>query len=117
MKLYREPSPGAPMTHENTIPVFIIDDLEELEGPASGVVTLPIELDWSPAPTYDLDQPRRVLTMYATVLREAHSEEELARYLNADILRAVWGELRLPSFVRASWESAHPELMKRSAKI
>lgn len=88
---------------------FVPDTLDALTGPVSGMVTLSPMLDWTPSPTYDLSSERRVLTMYATVLREAASEEDLA-VLNAGVLRAVWPRLNLPDRVRRGWESAFMEL-------
>lgn len=113
MKLYRPVLAGAPARLENSRPVYVIDDLRELHGPAAGVVTLPVHLDWTPAATYDLASPVRVRTMYATVLREAMSETDLAEHLNATLLVRHWRSLVLPEFIRDSWEDAHPELRGR----
>lgn len=53
MKLY-QPQHGSLTGHEHTRPVYVADRLTDLRGPASGVVTLPISLDWSPANEYAL---------------------------------------------------------------
>lgn len=110
MKAYAPVATGARPGFTNTRPVFVIDDLRDLRGPAAGTVSLPLYLDWSETSTYDLSEPHRVRTLYATVLREAMSEEDLAQFLDVDVLTSVWGELNLPAFVRAAWEEAHPEL-------
>lgn len=113
MKTYAPVAEGARPTYANTRPVFVVDDLRDLHGPSAGVVTLPLHLDWSEAASYDLSRPNRVRTLYATILREAMSEDDLANYVNADVLAAVWTDLNLPAFVRAVWEEAHPELRWR----
>lgn len=111
MKTYM-PAAGRPH-FGNTKPVVVVDDLSQMHGPSTGVVTLPVHLDWTPSSTYDLSVPARVRTLYATALREATSDEQLAEYLNADLLRRHWAELRLGPFVRKTWEQAHPELAWR----
>lgn len=110
MKTYLPVEPGARRSFRNTRPVYVVDNLRDLNGPRSGNVTLPLHLDWTPSATYDFADPRRVRTMYATVLREAAHEGDLTAYLNSDVLVAIWGSLNISAFVRASWETAHPEL-------
>lgn len=110
MKTYAPVAPGARPTYTNSRPVFVIDDLRHLRGSAVGTVHLPLHLDWSSAASYDLSDPRRLRTLYATVLREAMSEADLAEHLNTDLLIEQWPQLRLPGFVRACWEDTHPEL-------
>lgn len=48
--------------------------------------------------------------MYATVLREAASEDDLHRFVNAKLLVKHWAELQLPELVQRAWESHHVEL-------
>jgi hypothetical protein len=111
MKLYEPQRSGQPMMRENTVPIYVADSLDSLRGPTAGTLKLPLHLDWTAAPVYDLDDPQRVLTRYATVLREAKSEADLTMYLNHQILLPVWSDLRIPAFVRGSWESKYPELV------
>jgi hypothetical protein len=47
-------------------------------GPTSGTVVLDRRLDWSGQARYDLANPRRMASMYETVLREATRAEDLA---------------------------------------
>lgn len=110
MKTYLPVAPGARRGFSHTRPVYVIDDLADLHGPTSGLVTLPIHIDWTPASTYDLSNPTRVRSMYAVVLREAGSEPEIAEWLDYGLLLRHWAELNLPAFVRESWEAAHPAL-------
>jgi hypothetical protein len=45
---------------------------------------------------FDLDDPFILRSMYQVVLWEAIRAEELTRYLNRDLLLAVWRDLSLP---------------------
>jgi hypothetical protein len=55
--------------------------------------------------------------MYETVLREATSPDDLARWLDEPTLVRLWPELVLPPQVRHMWEARFPELVvgRRSA--
>ncbi len=110
MKIYKPVGPAGICTFENTKPVFVADSLDDLRGPTAGSVTLPLHLDWTPSSTYDLSADVRVCTMYATVLREAKAEDDLARFLNRELLVRMWSSLRLPDFIRESWERRFPPL-------
>ena len=93
-------------------PVVVPDDPASLKGPSSGTVTLPLTLDWSPDPTYDVSRPERAASMYKTVLLEAGNEKIMGEYISWDLLRKIWGRLRLrlPKFCQEAWEERHPEL-------
>lgn len=110
MKVYPPVPEGAVPDFTHTRPVVIPESLEELRGPQSGMVKLPLHLDWTPSNTYDLSDPGQVRTMYATVLREAKEEDDLLTHLNEQLLRQHWSALRLPRFTRNVWESQHPTL-------
>jgi hypothetical protein len=90
---------------------LVISDLADLRGPAGGLVELPVRLFWSAADrTFDLDQPFMLRSMYETVLGQASRPEDLAGYLNADLLISIWPRLYLPKGVRQAWEERHPVL-------
>lgn len=110
MKTYLPVAPGARQGFSHTRPVYVIDDLADLHGPTSDLVTLPIHIDWTPASTYDLSNPTRLRSMYAVVLRGAGSEAEVAEWLDPRLLLQHWAELNLPTFVRDTWEAVHPTL-------
>ncbi len=110
MKVYKPVSGAGVATFENTRPLFVPDDLSVLRGAPSGTIVLPLRLDWSQSNSYDLSNPVRVRTMYATVLREACSEADLDSYLSRTLLIREWANLRLPAFLRSTWESLHPVL-------
>ena len=113
MKTYMPVARGTRRGFSHTRPAFVIDDLADLRGPASGTVTLPLHIDGTPSSTYDLSDPTRLRSMYAVVLREAGSEDEIKSLLNTHLLMQHWADLRLPGFVRGDWEQAHPELTRR----
>lgn len=93
-------------------PYVVAETLGELTGPTGGVVELPLHLDWSEQGRYNLDDPRELGVMYEVVLREAHSVDDLRRYLNATILCRVWRSMFLPRQVRELWERRFPELAR-----
>jgi hypothetical protein len=111
MKTYLPVSSDDIMSQDHTRPTFVPDSLDDLKGPTFGIVTLPQFLDWTPLNTYDLSSPSRLRRLYETVLSEAMSEDELARYIDASLLISQWHQLRLPKRVRFAWESAYPELV------
>jgi hypothetical protein len=90
-------------------------DLASLHGPVAGQAELPLRLFWNPDRTFDLDDPGMLRWMYENVLREAARPEELAAYLNGDMLVAVWPDLFLPPGVRQAWEDRHPVLRPAAA--
>ena len=95
---------------------LVAASLADLRGPARGVVELPLRLFWSvPDRTFDLDQPSRLQAMYEAVLREASRPDDLASYLNGEVLVAVWPELFLPKGLRRAWEDRHRAL--RAARL
>jgi prevent-host-death family protein len=95
---------------------LVAASLADLAGPVHGVVELPLRLFWSaPDRTFDLDQPSMLRALYEAVLREASRPHDLTRYLNGEILVAVWPDLFLPKGVRHAWEDQHPEL--RAARL
>ena len=95
---------------------LVAASLADLRGPARGVVELPLRLFWStPDRTFDLDQPSMLQAMYEAVLREASRPDDLASYLNGEVLVAVWPELYLPKGLRRAWEDRHPAL--RAARL
>ena len=95
---------------------LVAASLADLRGPAHGVIELPLRLFWSaPDRTFNLDQPSMLQAMYEAVLREASRPDDLASYLNGEVLVAVWPELFLPKGLRRAWEDRHPAL--RAARL
>lgn len=98
------------MLYEDGRPYTVPDSLEELTGPTTGVVELPLRLDWSEQGRYDLSDQRQLNLMYERVIRESMRVEDLRAYLDGAMLRRVWRRLWLPRKVRSLWESRFPSL-------
>jgi len=103
---------GAPAgsRYSDQRPYAVVDKLADLAGPGGGVVELDRRLNWAGRATYDLADPRRLASMYETVLHEASHPTQLVRWLSAPTLVRLWPELVLPPQVRALWEGRFPEL-------
>lgn len=91
-------------------PIVVVDDLTRLRGPATGVVTLPIVLNWTPRTRFDLASEAAQRSMYQMVLRDALTEDQIETYLNWGLLRRLWNTLTLPRAIREFWEAQHPTL-------
>ncbi|MET8956064.1 hypothetical protein ACWEO4_42630 [Streptomyces sp. NPDC004393] len=90
--------------------------LEELSGPDSGSVELPLHLAWSGLTRFDLDDEQLLVGLYRIVLTNG-LREDLTRYLNADLLLRHWPRLRiaLGRPVRTCWEQRFPQLVTAAA--
>ncbi|MGE5828232.1 MAG: hypothetical protein ACM30G_07685 [Micromonosporaceae bacterium] len=100
--------PGSRYTDQR--PYAVAESLDDLGGPTQGTVILDRRLDWSGHGRYDLTNPRRLASMYETVLREATNSEDLARWLDGATLVRLWPELVLPPQVRQLWQHRFPQL-------
>ena len=76
----------------------------------TGVVQLPLRLDWSDRMVFHLEEPAERNLMYERVIREAMRADDLRMYLNESVLRQVWSLLFLPRNVRKRWEQRFPDL-------
>ncbi len=75
--------------------------LADLRGPTDGTIELPLWLYWSsPDHTFNLADRGMQRWLYQIVLGQANSLEDLAAYLDGDMLIAIWPELFLPKGVR-----------------
>jgi hypothetical protein len=97
-------------TYAENRPYLLPDTLGELAGPVTGVVQLPLRLDWSDRMVFHLEEPAERNLMYERVIREAMRADDLRMYLNESVLRQVWTLLFLPRGVRQSWEQRFPDL-------
>ena len=61
----------------------------ELVGPVSGVIRLPLRLDWSERAEFHLEDPAERNVMYERVIREATQVDDLRSYLNDVVLHQV----------------------------
>jgi len=94
------------VSFEHTRPVYVVESLEQLEGPITGEIVLPTHLDWTPLNHYDLQNERELRRLYSTVLTEAKTEE-IVSLVNKDKLLKLWTSMRLPRRVRYAWEKTH----------
>jgi hypothetical protein len=100
----------ARILYEDGRPYTVPDSLEELTGPTTGLVDLPLRLDWSEQGRYDLSDERQRNLMYERVIRESMQVDDLRAYLHGPTLRRVWRQLWLPRRVRTLWESRFQNL-------
>ncbi len=91
-------------------PYVVADNLNDLRGPTDGGVSLPHDLNWSGDPTYDLDDPQQLASLYRVVLAEANTVEHLNTWLNHERLRTLWPDLYLHPTLRRAWEQRFPDL-------
>lgn len=99
-------------TYAGNRPYLLPETLGELTGPGTGLVRLPLRLDWSGPTEFHLDNPAERNVMYERVIREATRIDDLRSYLNEQVLRQVWIRLFLPVRVRQSWEARFPHLRR-----
>ncbi len=91
------------------------ESLDELHGPAHGVVDLPLHIAWSGMTSYDLGKPRQRMGLYRTVLHEG-LRDGLPRYLNRDCSSTVAGLRTLVGrTVRAVWKRLPPARLPHRA--
>ena len=94
------------------------ETLEDLRGPATGVVELPVRLYWSAGSrSFDLTSRHEAADMYEAVLGAASSREDLVRYLDAELLVRVWPVLGMSRAKRAAWESQFPVLRRQRLAV
>lgn len=96
--------------------VYLVPDfLENLRGPASGPMDLPIHLDWGPDRRYDVDYDTSCAALYALTLQTSGSLDEMCSIVNRGRLMELWPTMQLPDRCRQPWEAAFPKLPNRRA--
>ncbi|MGW6792680.1 hypothetical protein [Streptomyces chartreusis] len=108
------PSPSAPSAYDRLRRQYALRlpaSLDELTGPATGTVDLPLHVVWSGRSSYGLGQPRSRMSLYRTVLAEGQRQDLIA-FLNRDLLVAQWPVLRtlISRPLREAWENRFPAL-------
>lgn len=85
-------------------PPAIPDDLDDVSiVKATGVVELPLHVQWSGRRSYDLSDRADRARVYEVVLREG-TEDDVRAFVRLDDLEELWDEVLLPAHVRAAWE-------------
>ena len=69
------------------------DRLEDLRGPAKGVIVLPRHLSWPGMREFDVTDDATRRSMYGIVLTQGQ-RNDVKRFLNAALLREDWPVLR-----------------------
>jgi hypothetical protein len=79
--------------------------LEDLAGPTTGTVSLPLHVAWSGRRVYDVGDDDQRLVLYALLLAEAQ-REDLQRFVHRELLVNMWPRLRrlLGPHARRAWE-------------
>jgi hypothetical protein len=67
--------------------------IEDLKGPARGVILLPRNLSWPGMREFDVGDDRRRRSLYGLVLSQG-SRNDIARLVNAELLRQDWPLIR-----------------------
>jgi hypothetical protein len=94
--------------------VIVPESLEDLRGPASGVVELPVRLYWScGSRQFDLADPDQVAAMYDAVLDGAAVIGDITGHLNANLLARTWPDLGMSRAKREAWENRFPVLRRQ----
>lgn len=94
-------------SYRNRLP----ESLDDLTGPDHGTIQLPLHIAWSGLTAFEVDRPKRCMTMYHIVLTEGQ-RDDLTAYINRRLLISHWPVLRklVGRIVREVWESSFPEL-------
>ena len=115
MDTHASSSPEGRIYFRDVKPYEAPDSLDQLQGPAGGVIELSHSVLWAPGGgLVDLDEPGGVGLAYRAVLAEGTVEDQVA-VLNRDCLVAVWTDLMLPRRVRDLWEGRFAELRRAAA--
>jgi hypothetical protein len=91
-------------------PYAVPEALNDLRGPAAGLVELPSAVAWTGRRTYDLGVRADLVVMYERVIVEAPTVEVLDSLIDRGKLLSVWAILYLPQHVRQLWQSRFPQL-------
>lgn len=107
------PASRAPGTPRGLRPVIVPASLDDLRGPAAGVVELPVRLYWSGSRRFDLADPHQAADLCEAVLDTAATAADITGYLNADVLVHAWPALGMSRAKRDAWESRFPVLRRQ----
>lgn len=92
-------APGNRMRFQDVKPYNAPAQLDELQGPASGLVQPPPWVYWVPKPLVNLDVEGEAILAYQAANREGHTVDQV-QILNRDRLVATWPKLRMTPRVR-----------------
>ena len=92
---------------QDVFPYDVPVSLADLVGPSTGTLVLPHSIHWGPDRAVDLNSFSGRSKAYRAIVREGTRAHQEA-LLNADVLRELWDDLRLPARCRAVWEARFP---------
>lgn len=87
----------------------VVDDLLELSGPATGMLTLSHAIYWGPNRDFDIADDNQAADAYTAILNEG-TRTDVIELINAQRLEHVWPTLMLPWRVLDEWQSLHSVL-------
>ena len=92
-------------------PFVVPDSLDELHGPASGPLTIPLTVYWAnPIPrVVDTGDDQVLADVYREILGTA-TYDELTSLVNKDALIRLWDDMHGDRVLRAAWETHFPQL-------
>lgn len=91
-------------------PYAFPESLDDLHGPATGSVELPVRILWAPgSKVLSLDEEGSRTCAYQAVLAEGNAKD-ICHYINKDLLISIWPSLSLPIRVAKGWETRFAEL-------
>ena len=98
------------ITYRQLKPFCLPTSLDDLSGPHTGSLRLPIHLCWSPGDhVFDLARLGDALTVYQCVIAEGTTQEQ-HEYLNHALLIELWPHLHLDVRIIAAWENTFDSL-------
>jgi hypothetical protein len=95
--------------YRDVVPYETPTSLTSLRGPASGMLELPITVQWGPTRTFDLSDTGQRRMAYRALVREGTPAFQEA-LLNRTLLFQEWPNLILPRRCQILWEQRFPEL-------
>lgn len=98
-------------------PYEIVDSLDDLQGPADGEVTLPVDVYWSGSrDTFDVSDERERSVVYQAALSNGR-RGHIIEFVNRELLIKDWPRLALDPRVFALWTEQFPELAARGREF
>jgi len=102
---YAVPTPGSRLRFSDTKPYYAPQYLDELQGPTEGYISLPHCVHWGSSDRlFCLTRHGSLRQAYQALLEEG-TITDLKTYLNAEVLRAIWDDLRIPPRMNALWQN------------
>ncbi len=92
-------------------PFVVPDSLDELHGPASGPLTIPLTVFWASRTPVVIDagDDHALAAFYREILGTA-TYDELTSLVNKDALIRLWDAMPGDRVLRAAWEARFPQL-------